>query len=159
MVGRGLNVVRRSRGHVITSETEIYLGDTIGEMGLYLQLAGIAFVGRSMKADGGQNPLEPAMLDCAILSGRNVQNFRDSYRTLLKNGGARLVNDGEMLAKSVEFLLANKRAADKMRKAARKTVDELSGALPRTVRALEPYIKPLTVEAELYQENDRKVRW
>ena len=42
---------------------------------------------------------------------------------------------------------------------ARNTVEELSGALPRTVRALEPYIKPLSLEAELYQENDRKLRW
>ncbi len=159
LTGRGLKVARRSRGQVITTETQIYLGDTIGEMGLYLNLAGIAFVGRSMAANGGQNPLEPAMLDCAILSGRNVQNFRDSYRALLKNGGARLVNDTEMLAKSVDFLLGNRRAADKMRKAARETVDELSGALPRTVRALEPYIKPLTLEAELYQENDRKLLW
>ncbi|MCP4315652.1 MAG: 3-deoxy-D-manno-octulosonic acid transferase [Hyphomicrobiales bacterium] len=159
LVSRGLNVARRSHGNAITSETQIYLGDTIGEMGLYLKLASIAFVGRSLTSDGGQNPLEPAMLDCAILSGRNVQNFRDSYRTLLKNGGARLVNDGEMLAKSVDFLLANRRATEKMRTAAKKTVDELSGALPRTVRALEPYIKPLTLEAELYQENNRKVRW
>ncbi|MEX3007153.1 lipid IV(A) 3-deoxy-D-manno-octulosonic acid transferase [Hoeflea sp. TYP-13] len=159
LVGRGLAVARRSRGDAITPETQIYLGDTIGEMGLYLKLAGIAFVGRSLTSDGGQNPLEPAMLDCAILSGRNVQNFRDSYRSLLKNGGARLVNDGETLAKSVDFLLSNKRASEKMRNAAHKTVDELSGALPRTVRALEPYIKPLTVEAELYQEGDRKVRW
>jgi 3-deoxy-D-manno-octulosonic-acid transferase len=159
LTDRGLNVARRSHGKVITTETQIYLGDTIGEMGLYLNLAGIAFVGRSMTADGGQNPLEPAMLDCAILSGRNVQNFRDSYRALLKNGGARLVNDAQMLAKTVDFLLGNRRAADKMRQAARETVEELSGALPRTVRALEPYIKPLTLEAELYQENNRKVRW
>jgi len=159
LTDRGLKVARRSLDQAITSETQVYLGDTIGEMGLYLSLAGIAFVGRSMTADGGQNPLEPAMLDCAILSGRNVQNFRESYRALLKNGGARLVNDTEMLAKSVDFLLGNRRAADKMRKGARETVEELSGALPRTVRALEPYIKPLTLEAELYQENDRKLRW
>ena len=159
LIGRGLVVARRSRGQVITSETQIYLGDTIGEMGLYLELASIAFVGRSLSGVGGQNPLEPAMLDCAILSGRNVQNFRDSYRSLLKNGGARLVNDGETLAKSVEFLLSNRRASEKMRTAAKKTVEELSGALPRTVRALEPYIKPLTVKAELYQEGGRLARW
>ncbi|WP_419906338.1 lipid IV(A) 3-deoxy-D-manno-octulosonic acid transferase [Hoeflea sp.] len=159
LVGRGLVVARRSRGQAITSETQVYLGDTIGEMGLYLSLASVAFVGGSVTVAGGHNPLEPAMLDCAILSGRNVQNFRDSYRSLLKNGGARLVNDGETLAKSVEFLLSNRRASEKMQAAARKTVQELSGALPRTVRALEPYIKPLTVKAELYQEGGRIARW
>ena len=46
-----------------------------------------------------------------------------------------------------------------MRTAALKTVEELSGALPRTVRTLEPYIKPLTVKAELYQEDSRIDRW
>ena len=156
---RRLRVSRRSFGDSITPETEIYLADTIGEMGLFLKLAEIAFVGRSLTAEGGQNPMEPAMLDCAILSGRNVQNFRDSYRNLLKNGGAKLVNDADMLAKSVGFLFANHGARDKMRAAARKTVDEMSGALPRTVRALEPYITPLTVKAELHHEGSRRRRW
>ena len=159
LTSRGLTVARRSLGDGVTDKTDIYLADTIGEMGLFLKLAEIAFVGRSLAAEGGQNPLEPAMLDCAILSGRNVQNFRDSYRNLLKNGGARLVNDGEMLAKSVEFLLSNDKACDKMRTAAKQTVEELSGALPRTVRALEPYIKPLTVTAELQNGGMRKRRW
>lgn len=159
LASRGLAVARRSRGDVITSETQVYLGDTIGEMGLYLRMARIAFVGGSLTWQGGHNPLEPAMLDCAILSGRNVQNFRDSYRSLLKNGGARLVNDGETLTKLVEFLLSNRRTSEKMRTAALKTVEELSGALPRTVRTLEPYIKPLTVKAELYQEDSRIDRW
>jgi len=156
---KGLVTARRSRGDPITEETEIYVADTIGEMGLFLKLADICFVGRSLTATGGQNPLEPAMLDCVILSGRNVQNFRDSYRNLLKNGGARLVNDGETLAKSVEFLFSNRKAREKMQTAAHQTVDELSGALPRTVRALEPYIKPLTVKAELQYDGRRKRRW
>lgn len=159
LAAKGLMVARRSRGDPITEETEIYVADTIGEMGLFLKLADICFVGRSLTATGGQNPLEPAMLDCVILSGRNVQNFRDSYRNLLKNGGARLVNDGETLAKSVEFLFSNRKAREKMQTAAHMTVDELSGALPRTVRALEPYIKPLTVKAELQHDGRRKRRW
>ena len=156
---RGLRVSRRSYGDAITPETEVYIADTIGEMGLFLKLAEVAFVGRSLTAKGGQNPLEPAMLDCAILSGRNVQNFRDSYRNLLKNGGAKLVNDGDMLAMSVEFLFANHGARDKMRTAALKTVEEMSGALPRTVRALEPYITSLAVKAELNHERARRRRW
>jgi 3-deoxy-D-manno-octulosonic-acid transferase len=75
---RGLNVARRSTGDRVTPQTDILLGDTIGEMGLYLRLTEIAFVGRSLTSDGGQNPIEPAMLETAVLAGRNVQNFRDS---------------------------------------------------------------------------------
>ncbi len=58
-------------------------------MGLYLRLTDVAFVGRSLFAEGGQNPLEPAMLGCAILSGPNVQNFRDAYQVLTRSGSAR----------------------------------------------------------------------
>ena len=60
-------------------------------MGLYLRLTEIAFVGRSLTAEGGQNPLEPAMLDTAVLAGRNVQNFREAYQRLIDSGGAKLV--------------------------------------------------------------------
>ncbi|TIM08664.1 MAG: 3-deoxy-D-manno-octulosonic acid transferase, partial [Mesorhizobium sp.] len=63
--GMGLKVARRSKGDRIAADTDILLGDTIGEMGLYLRLTEIAFVGRSLTSEGGQNPLEPAMLDTA----------------------------------------------------------------------------------------------
>ncbi|MEP4422273.1 MAG: lipid IV(A) 3-deoxy-D-manno-octulosonic acid transferase, partial [Nitratireductor sp.] len=104
---KGLKVARRSRGEPVTPDTDILLGDTIGEMGLYLRLTEIAFVGRSLMAEGGQNPLEPAMLDTAVLSGKNVQNFRDAYQQLIERGGARLVHDRDMLAGAVNFLLNN----------------------------------------------------
>src|SRR5690606_15665532 len=94
----GLTVARRSVNDTIAPGTDIFLGDTIGEMGLYLRLTEIAFVGRSLTGEGGQNPLEPAMLNTAVLSGRNVQNFREAYRLLIDRGGARLVRDAKMLA-------------------------------------------------------------
>ena len=74
-------------------------------MGLYLRLTEIAFVGRSLTSEGGQNPLEPAMLDTAVLAGRNVQNFREAYQRLIDSGGAKLVRDRDMLAGAVNFLL------------------------------------------------------
>jgi 3-deoxy-D-manno-octulosonic-acid transferase len=78
-------------------------------MGLYLRLTEVAFVGRSLFGEGGQNPLEPAMLGCAILSGGNVQNFRDTYQMLAKNGSAKIIRDVEMLAKGVNYLLTTTR--------------------------------------------------
>ncbi|MBW8637389.1 lipid IV(A) 3-deoxy-D-manno-octulosonic acid transferase [Hoeflea sp. WL0058] len=156
---RGLIVARRSRGEVITQNTDVYLGDTIGEMGYYLSLASIAFVGRSLTGEGGQNPMEPAALGCAILSGRNVQNFRESYRSLLKRGGARLVRDRDMLIQSVDYLISNEKVRRDMCAAAAKTIEEMSGALPKTVRALEPYIKPLMVQAQLQKSNGQRRPW
>ena len=118
-------------------------------MGLYLRLTEIAFVGRSLTSEGGQNPLEPAMLDTAVLAGRNVQNFRDSYQRLLESGGAKLVRDRAMLAGAVNYLLANEAARHEMMAAGVATVDEMRGALARTLRALEPYIQPLVVKSRL----------
>ncbi len=149
----GLDVVRRGQGEAVTDRTDILLGDTIGEMGLYLRLTEIAFVGRSLTSEGGQNPLEPAMLDTAVLAGRNVQNFRDTYQRLIDGGGARLVRDRDMLAGAVNFLLKNEQAREEMIAAGAATVDDMRGALSATLKALEPYIHPLIVKSRLKETN------
>ncbi len=145
----GLKVVMRSSGERIRSDTDILLGDTIGEMGLYLRLTEIAFVGRSLTSEGGQNPLEPAMLETAVLSGRNVQNFREAYQKLIDKGAAKLVADRDMLAGAVNFLLLNDGTRHKMMAAGAATVEEMRGALAKTLKALEPFIHPLIVKARL----------
>jgi 3-deoxy-D-manno-octulosonic-acid transferase len=145
----GLTVARRSRNDALTPETDIFLGDSIGEMGLYLRLTEIAFVGRSLTNDGGQNPLEPAMIGCAVLSGPNIQNFREAYQHLVRKGGARIVRDVEMLAKAVHYLLITDNARQKMVDAGQDAMEDMRGALSKTVKALEPYINPLTVSARL----------
>ena len=145
----GLKVAVRSQNQPITDATEIYLGDTIGEMGLYLRLSKLAFIGRSLKASGGQNPLEPAMTGTAIISGQHVYNFRDTYRSLLDAGGVRLVSDEKMLAANVEFLLINQPERDKMIACARDCVDGMRGALDRTSRILDGYIFPMTIKQNL----------
>ena len=150
LLEKGLVVARRTRGDVITPETDVFLGDTIGEMGLYLRLTEIAFVGRSLFAEGGQNPLEPAMLGCAVLSGGNVQNFREAYQQLARNGSAKMVRDVEMLAKGVHYLRANDEMRRQMIDAGQETVQEMRGALRATIKGLEPYINPLTVKARLH---------
>lgn len=149
MRSMGLRLVRRSSGEPVAADTDILLGDTIGEMGLYLRLTEIAFVGRSLTGAGGQNPLEPAMLDTAILSGKNVQNFRDSYKNLLERGGVKLVRDRNMLAGAVNYLLLNEEARRNMIAAASATVNDMRGALAATMKALEPFIHPLVVQAGL----------
>ena len=145
----GLDVARRSLQEDITLETDIYLGDTIGEMGLFLRLGSVAFMGRSLTASGGQNPLEPAMTGTAILSGRQVHNFRDAYRNLLETGGARIVRDEAMLADNVEFLLNNRTERRQMVEAAKKALENMSGALERTEKVLDAYIFPLTIKRDL----------
>jgi 3-deoxy-D-manno-octulosonic-acid transferase len=152
----GLDVARRSRHDPLTPATDILLGDTIGEMGLYLRLTEIAFVGRSLTAKGGQNPLEPAMLSTAVLSGHEVHNFRDSYDRLIRAGGARLVRDKDMLAGAVHFLLKNADTRRAMMSAGVGAVDALRGSLERTMRAMEPFVQPLIVKAGIETAQLRK---
>lgn len=152
----GMKVALRSRNDPIEPETDIFIGDTIGDMGLYLRMAEIAFVGRSLTAQGGQNPLEPAMLKSAILSGRNVQNFRDSYQRLIKNGAAKLVRDKDMLAGAVNYLFNNPEERQVMIDAGLKTVEDMRGSLSRTMTALEPYLQPLVLQARL---SNRESAW
>ena len=150
LVSQGLNVARRTRNDPLTPDVDVFLGDTIGEMGLYLRMTQVAFVGRSLfENKGGQNPLEPAMLGCAVLSGGHVQNFREAYQRLARNGSARMVRDTEMLAKGVHYLLGNDTARQAMIEAGFTAVHEMQGALTATIKGLEPYINPLTVKARL----------
>ena len=150
-----LKVACRSDDSPIEASTQIFVGDTIGEMGLYLQLANIVFMGKSLKAQGGQNPIEPAVCRSAILSGRYVQNFRDTYQALLDNGGARLVSDEKMLANHVLHLLRNAKDLNAMQEAAAYTVSQMSGALEKSIEALDPYIMPLRLKVGIEKRDDQ----
>ncbi len=89
------------------------------------------------------------MTGTAILSGKAVHNFRDSYGNLLAAGAARLVRDEEMLAANVEYLLRNPQEREKMVEAARQVLLDMRGALDRTVEVLDAYVFPLTVKRDL----------
>jgi 3-deoxy-D-manno-octulosonic-acid transferase len=132
--------VMRSRGHVPDRGTEIYVADTIGELGLFYRIAPIVFMGGSLVRHGGQNPIEPAKLDRAILHGPHVGNFAAIYAQLNRNRGAATVTDAESLAKSIALLLDDAELVRSMAASAHTTVDKLGGALERTVTAIEPYL-------------------
>ena len=80
---RGFQVAQRSgKARPIAADTDVYLADTLGEMGLWYRIASVSFVGGSLVAVGGHNPFEPALLGSAILHGPHVRNFLDPYRRL-----------------------------------------------------------------------------
>ena len=145
----GLKIARRSQNQQINPDCDIYMGDTIGEMGLFLRLSDVVFVGKSLNASGGQNPLEPAMTGTAIISGQNVHNFREPYQNLMRAGAVRIVADESMLAANVEYLVKNAAEREKMIHSARAVVEEMRGALDRTCHILDSYLFPLTVKRDL----------
>ena len=147
----GLTVARRSLGQPILRETDIFLGDTIGEMGLYLRLSRTVFMGRSLAAGatGGQNPIEPAMLERAVLHGPAIENFRDVYQALDAGGGARLVADEHELRHAVRDLLNDPELAIEAGRNAAATVGGMRGPLDRTLRVLDPFVEPLAMRRSL----------
>ena len=82
----GVNVHLHSSNKAIKNSTDIYLVDTFGETKLFLKLSKIAFIGKSLSANGGQNPLEAARLGNRIIHGPNVENFTEVYDYLNKQG-------------------------------------------------------------------------
>ncbi len=108
---RGLVVAQRSKGEAVTPDTDVFLVDTLGEMGLWYRVASVSFVGGSLVEVGGHNPFEPALLGSAILHGPHVRNFADGYARLSAAQAAVLVHDADQLAAALTATLAPDRAA------------------------------------------------
>ncbi|MHA1127746.1 MAG: 3-deoxy-D-manno-octulosonic acid transferase [Alphaproteobacteria bacterium] len=104
-------ITQRSKGQEITNRTDIYLVDTIGEMGLWYRLAPVSFIGGSFAPIGGHNPFEPAALGSAILHGPQVYNFKEAYDRLTDVNACISVADEQELARVLEATLEPERAA------------------------------------------------
>ncbi len=112
LTAEGWDVALRSRGEEPGRTCDIYLADTLGEMGLWYRAAPIAFIGGSLVEIGGHNPFEPALLGSAILYGPHVENFRTAYDRFAKANAAVMVPDGDALAERlVEYLPPDRAAA------------------------------------------------
>ncbi|MEH6951270.1 3-deoxy-D-manno-octulosonic acid transferase [Nitrobacter sp. NHB1] len=142
----GAQAARRSLEELPTARTDIYIADTMGELGLFYRLAPIVFMGGSLVPHGGQNPIEAVKLNASIVHGPHVFNFTDVYDALDRAGGARRAGDGEALTKQLGHLLNDSAARDASATAAAQVVDRLGGALDRTLAALQPYLLQLRLE-------------
>lgn len=141
---KGLNFALRSEGKLPDACTDVYVADTIGELGLFYALVPVAFVGGSLVDRGGQNPLEPIKLGAAVLTGPKWQNFRDSYDELIRAGGCKQVTDAASLAEAVLHLIEDEDARRTMTERAVGAIAAMGGALPRTLAELENYLPPKT---------------
>jgi 3-deoxy-D-manno-octulosonic-acid transferase len=142
----GFEAGLRSRGDMPDASTEIYIADTLGELGLIYRVAPIVFMGGSLVGHGGQNPIEAARLGAAILHGPHVWNFAEIYGVLDAAGGAEQVTDLGKLVVRIGALLRDTDARASLVAAGRETVNQLGGARDRTVAALEPYELQIRLE-------------
>jgi 3-deoxy-D-manno-octulosonic-acid transferase len=142
----GLHAGLRSLEELPTATTDVYVADTMGELGLFYRLAPIVFMGGSLVPRGGQNPIEAIKLGASIVHGPHVFNFTDVYEALDHAGGARQADHQEALVKQLGQLLADPVARETSLVASTRVVEQLGGALERTMTALEPYLLQLRLE-------------
>lgn len=140
LAAAGLHVARRSLDQPVTAETDIYIADTTGELGIFYRLAPLAFVGGSLVPHGGQNMLEPAQLGCAILHGPHVANFRLIADELAAAGATREVAGPEELADALTRLLGRPAELRAMAAAASDAARLKAEVLDTVARALAPLI-------------------
>jgi 3-deoxy-D-manno-octulosonic-acid transferase len=142
----GLSVAQRSLGELPKSDVDIFVTDTVGELGLIYRLAPIVFMGGSLASRGGQNPIEPIRLGAAVVHGPHVWNFAEIYEALDTARGAQAIADEETLTTCLAAWLTDPTSRTAVADAATVTVKTLSGALERTLAALEPYLMQLRLE-------------
>ncbi|SFL52567.1 3-deoxy-D-manno-octulosonic acid transferase [Methylobacterium pseudosasicola] len=142
----GLRGTRRSSGGRPHPSVEVYIADTIGEMGLFYRLAPLAFLGGSLVPHGGQNPIEPVRLETAVLHGPHIANFDTVYRALDRAGAALPVRDGVELATLVGELLGNPTRLGGMVQAGPLALRPFEGAVGRTLAVLDPFVAQMKLQ-------------
>ncbi|MBO1519883.1 lipid IV(A) 3-deoxy-D-manno-octulosonic acid transferase [Oceanisphaera pacifica] len=131
---QGLTLSRRTQ--LISVDTQVYLGDTMGELPIMLAAADIAFVGGSLIERGGHNLLEPAALGKPVLTGPSVFNFNDIYQRLSQNEGLITVQDSHALAGSLHLLFKDEAYRLQVGQHALHVVKNNKGAIANTLLCL-----------------------
>ena len=128
----------RRRGSFGRSELafgEIVLLDSIGELASVYSLAAVAFVGGSLVAAGGHNPLEPAQFGVPVVTGEHYANFRAIVDTMRMAGGIHIAASAT-LGGVIAELLSDPQAAKDLGESGRRVFEEQAGATERTVAAI-----------------------
>lgn len=136
----GLTVARRSLGELPGPSTDIYIADTIGELGTLYATAPVAFIGGSLIAHGGQNAVEAVRLGAAVITGPSWSNFPDVMGALLASGGAVEIRTADELAGEVRRLLSDTALLADRRARGEAALAALGGALDRTIAVLLPLL-------------------
>ena len=139
----GHTVALRSAGEPPMPATDIYIADTMGELGLFYRLAPVVFIGGSLIPHGGQNPLEPAQLDCALVHGPHMSNFRAIMGDMEAAGATAEAADAPAIAAEIGRILGDDALRAARAAAARDVALASRGVLDRVMRELDPYLDAL----------------
>ena len=133
----GLALVSRSKKEDVKHNTQVLLGDTIGELNFLYSLSDVAFVGGSLIDHGGQNLLEPAAQGLAIISGPSLRNFSDISDQLIKKQGLAVIRSAEELSEKFIELVENADVLKKSGEAAFEVFMTNRGALEKIINYLQ----------------------
>jgi 3-deoxy-D-manno-octulosonic-acid transferase len=135
--GQGFTLSQRSQHDPLTPGTQIYLADTMGELGLFYRLCPIAFLGGSLIPHGGQNLLEAARLGCALLTGPHTQNFTAICADLERANALTRVASVDALQHALSHFLKNPDAARKAGAQAQTALNDHQGVIIRLLDRIE----------------------
>lgn len=140
---RGVEFVRRSQGEPVTRETEVFLGDSMGEMAAYYAAADVAFIGGSLLPLGGQNLIEASAMGCPVLVGPHTWNFLEAAEQAIAEGAAWRVADADALARTVKSLYREPDRRHAMAEAGLHFSRAHRGATGQVMAMLEPALAQL----------------
>ena len=138
---RGLKIQRRSENKTVSSEIQVLLGDSMGEMFAYYAAADLAFIGGSLLPFGGQNLIEACAVGTPVLIGNHTFNFADATRLAVESGAAKRVQDAKELVALQENLLRNPTALNDMKIAAKNFVAAHQGATNKAMQVIASQLK------------------
>ena len=136
----GYHTVLRSEGVACTGETNVYVGNTMGELPLLYGAADVAFVGGSLVPHGGHNLLEPAALGIPVVTGPHVFNFVEICDLLINAGAAVRVSDSGELLQTVSRWLGDANERHRVGQLGRRVVEKNRGALQAVMAIIERYL-------------------
>jgi 3-deoxy-D-manno-octulosonic-acid transferase len=140
LVDSGLDVKRRSHGLICDENTQVLLGDSMGELLSYYSVCDIAFIGGSLVDTGGQNMLEAAAASKPILFGPSVFNFEQIAQSMLETDSAIQVDDADNLMKTLSGLLLDDTKRVKLGENAKNLLEKHRGAVDRLLKLIIPNI-------------------
>jgi 3-deoxy-D-manno-octulosonic-acid transferase len=138
LTATGLGVRRRSQGDAVDAADDIYIADTMGELGLFYRVAKLAVVGGSFVPHGGHNPLEPAQLGCAVLFGADMSNFQSVADELTDAHAAIACADAAALETATRHLLADEPERTALARSAKTVADAHRDVVDRIVEYMAP---------------------
>lgn len=137
----GFNFITRSTAEIPQANTQVVMGDTMGELMLLYGVADLAFIGGSLSLTGGHNPLEPAAHRIPLLMGPNIFNFKEICSKLMQRDALITVTDSQSLVVAITDLLTHENSRREYGQRALDVLRQNQGALEKLVQLIGPYLQ------------------